>query len=132
MKPFVRQLFQVVFIGLGLTFTAWMCLHQPPKTSPQEALIEVTTSTLPHLTEAATNDIFLNRDDNQSNLLPISPQFSVAAQDPTFNRPDLGDSELNQERWRHPGETGTDALWRNQIQRANEILHNAGLRKMNR
>lgn len=66
MKPFVRQLFQVAFIGLGLTFTAWMCLHQPPKTSPQKALIEVTTSTLPHSTEAATNDIVLNRDDNQS------------------------------------------------------------------
>lgn len=52
---------------------------------------------------------------------------SLAIQEPDLDLPDLGDTELKPRRRVPWGATGTDGLWRSQIQRANQTLNKAGL-----
>lgn len=57
---------------------------------------------------------------------------SATLQDPIFNLPDVGDSELKRTQAIPWGATDPDGFWRSQVNGANQTLREAGLGKYSR
>jgi hypothetical protein len=121
----MKSVLRIIGLCGVLSFAAWVVLPKKAKITPHQdpQLLVDTAIKIPKAIAVEEPDrikiLRLTQFRSQSTALTI--------QDPNSDLPDLDNSEVNPKRIRPWGATGTDAIWRGQIQRANATLKDAGL-----
>jgi hypothetical protein len=113
----MRKMLLICTIALGLGLLMQQNLSQKASKGPSLDRIMVISDSEPTTLTPVIEE--------PKRITPL--KISQAIPVPDLDLPDLGDSELVKTRLVPPGETGTDGLWRSQIQRANQTLNKAGL-----
>jgi hypothetical protein len=133
MKASARSLVQICSACFLIAIIAWMSLRMKRMEVPTPAPVEAAPNSAVEwsLKNAETIGQMKEFADQIAEARRLKPN-SATLQDPIFNLPDVGDSELKRTQVLPWGATDPDSFWRSQVNGANQTLREAGLGRYSR